>query len=266
MHFDALGLPLHYEALGVSEGASPTEIRAAWRRIAAACHPDAAGSDPQAAQRFSAASLAWSVLRDSESRRGYDEDLRASRLPACARCRGPLSGASGSPLCVVCLVAARAPAHSPGVPPPVRGAPPAKPRRPRAPPPPPAPPPKRPATPVDPSAMPPIPEEPPASRARREAGERAATDRTRVYDDINEVHAPSGDSLLEALLADAAIQSARLGPTRRRRKKESVLEVKVAPGFTVSLKGETAETLRGVNRNLKIANRILSGISKFFSD
>jgi hypothetical protein len=86
--------------------------------------------------------------------------------------------------------------------------------------------------------------------------------RTRVYDDIGQVHAPSGDTLLEALLADAALRAAEMAPKKRRKK--SKLEVKVSPHFTVSLEGEAADTLAGVSKNLKLANRLLSGITRFF--
>ena len=87
--------------------------------------------------------------------------------------------------------------------------------------------------------------------------------RTRVYDDIDQLHAPSGDNLLEALLADAAFRAAQTAPKKRR--KGSTFEVKVSPHFTVSLEGETAETIAGVNKNLRLANRILSGITRFFN-
>lgn len=98
---------------------------------------------------------------------------------------------------------------------------------------------------------------------RREAAERDAVNRTRVYDDIDQLHAPSGDNLLEALLADAAFRAAEMAPKKRRKK--SKLEVKVSPHFTVSLEGETAETLAGVSKNLRLASRILSGITRFFN-
>ena len=101
---------------------------------------------------------------------------------------------------------------------------------------------------------------------RREAAEQDAVNRTHAYDDIDQLHAPSGDNLLEALLADAAVRAAGSAPKKRKRKgaKGSKLEVKVAPGFTVSLEGEPSEALAGVNKNLRLANRLLSSISRFF--
>ena len=224
--------PLHYAALGVPETATFDAIRAAWREIARASHPDHAGVDAGAGERFRAASDAWSVLRDRESRATYDVELAQSRIPRCIQCGLP----SSVPVCTLCALS---------------GLSPKPPSRPATPPPPPPPPP------------PPIPEEPAASRVRREAAERDAVNRTRVYDDIDQLHAPSGDNLLEALLADAAFRAAQTAPKKRR--KGSTFEVKVSPHFTVSLEGETAETIAGVNKNLRLANRILSGITRFFN-
>lgn len=103
--------------------------------------------------------------------------------------------------------------------------------------------------------------EAPEHRARREAEERRIHERTRVYDDITELHAPDGDNLLEALLADAAIRAA---PPKKRSKKRSRLKVEVTPNFTVALEGEAAEVLDGVSANLRIASRWMESISRFF--
>jgi len=59
----------HYEVLGVSQDATPSQIRSAFRRLARAHHPDTSVSG-------SAASLApindaWRVLGDPELRRAY---------------------------------------------------------------------------------------------------------------------------------------------------------------------------------------------------
>jgi len=233
--------PLHYEALGVREDASSEAIRMAWRDIARASHPDKTGSDPVAAERFKRASDAWSILRSPESRAEYDAALRQYRIPTCAGCGKPFDAKSG-PYCPLCTLA-RAP----------------KPRRPSAPrPSPPPPPPPHPS--FDPFAG-----ETPEHRARREAEEQRIYDHTRVYDDINGVHAPSGDGLLEALLTDAALRSGKPGRSRTKKgKKNSRLEVKVSPHFTVALEGEAAETLDDVNSNLRLANRLLKSITRFF--
>jgi hypothetical protein len=45
------------------------EVRAAWRRLAKANHPDLAGNDAEAAQRFQAVQAAYEVLKRAEERR-----------------------------------------------------------------------------------------------------------------------------------------------------------------------------------------------------
>jgi hypothetical protein len=44
-------------------------IKAAWRKLAKANHPDASPDDPEAAKRFHAVQTAWEVLRAAEERR-----------------------------------------------------------------------------------------------------------------------------------------------------------------------------------------------------
>ena len=65
--------------------------------------------------------------------------------------------------------------------------------------------------------------------------------------------------------ADRRVPAAMTEMAPKKRRKKSKLEVKVSPHFTVSLDGETAETLAGVRKNLRLANRILSGITRFFN-
>src|ERR671935_1202562 len=61
-----------YAVLGVARTASQAEIRAAYRRLAQARHPDhVAGSDAA----MVALNLAYSVLADPERRRRYDASL-----------------------------------------------------------------------------------------------------------------------------------------------------------------------------------------------
>lgn len=59
-------------ALGVLDLESDAgfeEIKAAWRRLAKANHPDARPGDGAAAERFRAVQAAWDVLRQAEERR-----------------------------------------------------------------------------------------------------------------------------------------------------------------------------------------------------
>lgn len=61
----------HYEELGVPRGATPAELRRAYRARARLLHPDAEG-DAAAMRRLNEA---WRVLRDPDSRLRYDQGL-----------------------------------------------------------------------------------------------------------------------------------------------------------------------------------------------
>jgi molecular chaperone DnaJ len=84
----------HYAALGVSSGASATEIRAAFRRLARQYHPDVNPS-PDAAERFRTVVAAYEVLSDPAARATYD----ARRSSAGGRGTGvpPGRGRAGPP-------------------------------------------------------------------------------------------------------------------------------------------------------------------------
>jgi curved DNA-binding protein CbpA len=71
--FRVLGLPPH-------AGLSDDDVRAAWRRIAAATHPDREdGGDPAG---FGAAAAAYAALRTGYDRREALADLRPRTRPA----------------------------------------------------------------------------------------------------------------------------------------------------------------------------------------
>lgn len=53
-----------YEVLGVSRGASSTDIRSAFLKAAKKHHPDANPNDPTAARRFNEVSDAYNMLTD----------------------------------------------------------------------------------------------------------------------------------------------------------------------------------------------------------
>ncbi|MET1112999.1 MAG: J domain-containing protein, partial [Allosphingosinicella sp.] len=58
------------ETLEVESDAPFETVKAAYRRLAKANHPDAAPGDSEAAKRFQAVQAAYEVLRKSEERRG----------------------------------------------------------------------------------------------------------------------------------------------------------------------------------------------------
>ncbi len=61
-----------YEVLGVERGASESEIKKAYRRLAMKYHPDRNPDDPDAAEHFKEANEAYEVLADEERRAAYD--------------------------------------------------------------------------------------------------------------------------------------------------------------------------------------------------
>ncbi|XP_074568928.1 chaperone protein dnaJ 20, chloroplastic-like [Curcuma longa] len=71
-----------YDLLSVSKTAGPSEIRAAYRRVALRWHPDAcrsAGEERRYAERFMEAREAYEVLSDPVRRRDYDLALSGDR-------------------------------------------------------------------------------------------------------------------------------------------------------------------------------------------
>jgi len=61
-----------YEVLGVDRSANQSEIRSAFRRLAAEHHPDRNPGDPNAQTRFTEINAAYQILHDDEKRRAYD--------------------------------------------------------------------------------------------------------------------------------------------------------------------------------------------------
>jgi molecular chaperone DnaJ len=72
----------HYEVLGVSRGATRDEIRAAFRRLARAHHPDGAGGGSSGDREFRQVARAWAVLGNAARRRAYDERATRGRFGA----------------------------------------------------------------------------------------------------------------------------------------------------------------------------------------
>lgn len=70
----------HYATLELAPGASQREIRAAYRRLARATHPDGHPGDPVLERRFKRIARAYEVLGDPGRRRAYDERLAGGRF------------------------------------------------------------------------------------------------------------------------------------------------------------------------------------------
>jgi len=62
----------YYRTLGVSESATPEDLKKAFRRLARDSHPDANPDDPTAEARFREIAEAYEVLSDPDKRRAYD--------------------------------------------------------------------------------------------------------------------------------------------------------------------------------------------------
>lgn len=72
----------HYAILELEGDASQREIRAAYRRLARATHPDGNEGDLRLERRFKKISRAYAVLSDPKRRNEYDQRLTFGRFAA----------------------------------------------------------------------------------------------------------------------------------------------------------------------------------------
>ena len=63
----------YYEILGIARGATPEQIKAAYRQQAIKVHPDKNLGDKQAEEKFKELNEAYSVLSATEKRKAYDQ-------------------------------------------------------------------------------------------------------------------------------------------------------------------------------------------------
>ena len=62
----------YYEVLGVEKGASASEIKKAYRKLALKYHPDKNPDDASAEEKFKEAAEAYEVLSDDNKRERYN--------------------------------------------------------------------------------------------------------------------------------------------------------------------------------------------------
>ncbi|MEL6344956.1 MAG: DnaJ domain-containing protein [Myxococcota bacterium] len=80
----------YYAILGLSRTATAEEIKRRFRKLARECHPDVAGNDPEAVERFTRIRRAYETLIDPEARDRYDNPpVRRSRTFYRRRWRPP---------------------------------------------------------------------------------------------------------------------------------------------------------------------------------
>ena len=61
-----------YKTLGVSQSASPDEIKKAYRKLAMKYHPDKNPGDKTAEQKFRDIAEAYEILGDDQKKAAYD--------------------------------------------------------------------------------------------------------------------------------------------------------------------------------------------------
>jgi molecular chaperone DnaJ len=86
-----------YQVLGVSDSATPEEIKKAYRKLAKQYHPDANPNNTQAAETFKQISEAHGVLSDPEKRKKYDQMRKLGAFDFTGRGPARPGGGRGGP-------------------------------------------------------------------------------------------------------------------------------------------------------------------------
>src|SRR5918994_4120129 len=85
----------YYRVLGVSDTASPKDIKSAYRKLSRQYHPDTNPGDKAAEERFKEVSAAYDVVGDPDKRKEYDEVRRMGPVGGMFGGAGPGAGAPG---------------------------------------------------------------------------------------------------------------------------------------------------------------------------
>jgi molecular chaperone DnaJ len=83
----------YYDVLGVTKGASPEEIKKAYRQKAKELHPDRNQDNPEAESQFKEANEAYEVLKDADKKAAYDRFGHAAFEGGMGGGGGPRGGA-----------------------------------------------------------------------------------------------------------------------------------------------------------------------------
>jgi hypothetical protein len=89
-------MPTIYEVLGLTAGADPEQVKAAFHRLAKSSHPDVNSGDATAEGRFKQISQAYQILGDPERRAAYDLGLKHKRYGAGLRLRNVMATTAAS--------------------------------------------------------------------------------------------------------------------------------------------------------------------------
>ena len=85
-----------YEVLGVDSKADSKKIKLTYYKLAQKYHPDKAGDDVKAAEKFKQISNAYEILADEDMRKRYDTLRKEAKNPKMGFNSGAYGNATGS--------------------------------------------------------------------------------------------------------------------------------------------------------------------------